>query len=327
MLMKKVLLRVLVSLSFLVLLFYLMREDIPLIVQTLKNVHRGLFYASALVFLATVPLLSQRLHLMFGVTNTRVRLTTCLNLTFIGYFFNNFLPTSVGGDVVKAMCASRITGKPVTSVTVVLMDRLFGLFTFVLIPSISLLFFMKQIQNRSVPVVVYSFLAVSIFCFFLLFSRRMARRFGFLRHAFSFFRLGDRAGKIYDGLHNFKHHKTVILYAMLLSVAGQSLAILVLYGMALALGAYTQIIYFFLLVPIVHLVSMLPSLNGLGIREGAYIYFLTPYIGKEHAAAIGVVWLGLLFLLSLIGGIIYLVRHDYHIQWKPALTAVEGAVG
>jgi hypothetical protein len=88
--------------------------------------------------------------------------------------------------------------------------------------------------------------------------------------------------------------------------------------MAMALGSRAPLVYFYLLVPVVNLLSMLPSLNGLGIREGAYIYFLKPYIGREYAAAISILGLGLLLLVSLIGGLIYLIRHDYHIQFKKA---------
>lgn len=287
-----------------------------MILQALGHVHRRLFYVCILVFLSTVVVLAKRLELMFGITHSKLSLGNCLNLTFIGYFFNNFLPTSVGGDIVKAMCAARVTGQATTSVTSILMDRIFGLFTFILIPSVSLLFYMKNIENKTVPFVVYSFLLLSIFFFFVIFNRRVARRFRFLEKALNKFHLGKKVRTVYEGMHNFKHHKAIMLYALGLSVSGQAAAILVLYGMTLALGVYTPIIYFFLLVPVVHLVSTLPSLNGLGIREGAYIYFLSPVIGKEYAAALGVLWLGLLFLLSLIGGILYLVRHDYHVQFR-----------
>jgi uncharacterized membrane protein YbhN (UPF0104 family) len=108
-----------------------------------------------------------------------------------------------------------------------------------------------------------------------------------------------------------------------LSVVGQSASILVLYAMSLALGAHAPLMYFFLLVPVVHLVSMLPSLNGLGIREGAYVYFLGPYIGKEYALALGILWLGLLFLLSLLGGVVYLLRQDYHVRFKEAVMPAQ----
>ena len=73
-----------------------------------------------------------------------------------------------------------------------------------------------------------------------------------------------------------------------------------MYLLALALGGDTKLIYFFLIIPVVQLLSMLPSLNGLGIREGATVYFLAPYIGKEYAVALGILQLASLFLVSFI---------------------------
>lgn len=318
----KILLRVLISLGFLGLLFYLMRGDIPQIVSTLRNVNRPMAIAMVLLFLSTVLILALRLKLIFAVEDIKINLTETSSLTFVGYFFNNFLPTSVGGDIVKALCASRVTGSPVKSVTSVLMDRIFGLFTFICIPSISLLFIVKTMENSAVPTLVYSCLAVAVFCFFLIFNKSVAKPFKFIQTFLNRFRMGEKIRQVYEGLHNFKNHKAVVLQAMLLSLVGQSIGIFVLYGFALALGSRAPAIYFYLLVPVVHLISMLPSLNGLGIREGAYIYFLTPYIGKEYAAALGILWLGLLFLLSIIGGVIYLCRHDYHIRFKTAAASI-----
>ncbi len=319
--MKKLIFQIGVSLLFIGLLFYLMRNDFPEILHTLKNVDRPLFALAFLVCLSTVPILAKRLQLIFAAEDVPVKMVDTSNLTFVGFFFNNFLPTSVGGDIVKAMCAARITKAPVKSVTSVLMDRVFGLFTFIIIPSVSFLFFLKKVNNPWVPVVIYSFLAVATLFFILLFNRNAARRFRFIERLLNCFHLGEKARKIYDGMHGFKKHKVVIAQVLLLSIVGQSISILVVYLMALALGVHANLIYFFLLVPVVNLMSMLPSLNGLGIRESAYTYFLAPFLGRENAFAISVLWLAVLFLFSLIGGIIYLVRHDYHIRFKEAAAS------
>lgn len=319
--MIKNMLRILVSLAFVGLLVYFIRDDIPTILNTLKNVHRPLFLMAVLIVLSTVVILAKRLQLIFAAEEVKIGLGVTCNLTFIGIFFNNFLPTSVGGDIVKAMCASRITGHPVKSVTSVLMDRIFGLFTFILIPSVSL-FFVRE-MNPKVQIVIYSFLTFSIFCFVLLFNRSVARQFHFVERLLDRVRLGSKARQIYDGLHNFRNHKGVIVRAMLLSVAGQCISLLGVYLLGVALGAPRETLpYFFLLIPVVHLISMLPSLNGLGIREVAYVYFLKSHIGTEKAAAIGILWLAVLIFMSLIGGLIYLFRHDYHIQFKKAVSNV-----
>ena len=316
--MKKILFRSLISLFFIALLFWAVREDIRKIIHVLQNINRRLLLVAVTIFLFTVFVLARRLQIIFGAEGIPLKFFDSSNLTFIGYFFNNFLPTSVGGDIVKAMCASRVTNEPVKSVTSVLMDRIFGLFTFIMIPSVSLLFFLKEIQDPKVPILVYSFLAFSILFFFLLFNRNMARRFRFIETLLNYVKLGSKVRKVYEGLHKFKDQKMLIANAMLLSIVGQSVNIFVLYILAVAMGVQVNIVYFFLLVPVVHLISMVPSLNGLGVREWAYIKFLSPYIGREYAAAIGILWLSLLLLLSVIGGLIYLFRHDYHIRFKEA---------
>lgn len=319
--MRKNILRILISLFFIGLLFFMVREDIPQVIQVLKNINRRYLAFAVTIFLFTVFVLAWRLQMIFEAEEIPIKFFDASNLTFVGYFFNNFLPTSVGGDIVKAMCAARVTKEPVKSLTSVLMDRIFGLFTFIMIPSISLLFFLKEVQDIRVPVVIYSFLAFSIFFSFLLFNRDIARRFQFVERLLDYMKLGSKARKIYDGLHKFKDHKILIVKAMLLSLIGQSVNILVLYILAVALGvrpSFANAVYFFLLVPVVHLISMMPSLNGLGVREWAYIQFLSPHIGKEYAFAIGILWFALLLLLSVIGGVIYLLRHDYHVQFKEA---------
>jgi uncharacterized protein (TIRG00374 family) len=319
-------LRILISAFFLGLLWWMVREDLPQILTIMRRADHGLIGVSILIFLSTVVVLARRLQLIFRAENVKLSLRESLSLTFVGYFFNNFLPTSVGGDVVKALCASRVTGEGMKSVTSVMMDRILGLFTFVLIPSVSLLFYMQDIQDRKVPILVYSLLAVSILFFFMIFNRGVARRFRFLEQALNRVGIGSRMRRLYEGLHGFRHHKLIVARALLLSILGQAVSIMVLYLFARAMGSTAQPIYFFLLVPVVHLMSMVPSINGLGIREWAYIQFLTPVVGKQVAGALGFLWFGLLILLSVIGGLVYLARADYHIRWKQAVEPEEESV-
>src|SRR3989338_905076 len=314
--MKSLVLRTTISIIFIGLFVLLVRDDFPRILHELKTIDRSLLLTAILIFLTTILILSVRLRLMFSVEDIPLKLSDAVNLTFIGYFFNNFLPTAVGGDLVKAMCAARVTGQAMTSATSVLMDRVFGLFTFILIPSVSLLFFLRTIENPAVPVIVYSFLGVSIFCFFIIFHRGLAARFRFIEDLLRPLKLDRIARTFYENLHNFKRHRGIIAKAIALSIVGQSISILALYLFAFAMDARAPVIYFFLMVPIVHLLSMVPSLNGLGVREWAYITFLTPYIGREYAGAVGIIWFGLLLLLSTIGGMIYLFRHDYHVRFS-----------
>ncbi len=87
-------------------------------------------------------------------------------------------------------------------------------------------------------------------------------------------------------------------------------------------------IYLFLLMPIVHLMSMIPSVNGLGVREMGFLYFFQDSIGPERATALAILYLFVLILLGLAGGLVYLVRQDYHFRFREIAReekAYEGA--
>lgn len=314
--MGKTLFRALISLGFLALLFYVMRGQLPTILGVLRHTNLTIFIAAFILLILAAWIASWRLQIIFAARNVPLGFWQCSNLNFIGAFFNNFLPTSLGGDLVKVMCASRISGQASRVVTSILADRVFGFFTIVLIPSLSFLFLIKTNAAPAVPIVIYSFLAISLMGFVLAFNRKAARRLSFVMKALDRFSFKEKIRKFYEEVHGFKNQKATVAQALILSLVSQGLTILVIYMISLSLGAPSAILDFLILIPIVFLVSMLPSVNGLGIREGAYLYFLSPSIGRENAAAMSVLWLAMLFLMSMIGGIIYLLRPNYHVRFK-----------
>ena len=133
--------RILVSAFFLGLLFLVLRDDIPGIISALKAVDPWLLAVGCLFMFLVAALLSLRLNLVFKAEHMpALKITEAFNVTFIGLFFNNFLPTSIGGDLVKAYCVSSKTGDKMKAFSGVIMDRVFALMIFVVIPSVTVLF-------------------------------------------------------------------------------------------------------------------------------------------------------------------------------------------
>lgn len=319
--MKKIPWRILVSFTFLGILVYSMRDELPKIGSTIVSANVPLLLLATALYLLSVLIWAKRLQVIFAAEGLKLGLANGLSLTFVGFFFNNFLPSSVGGDIVKAMCAARITKAPVKSVTSVLLDRIFGLFTIALIPSVTFAFVASEVGDPLVPAIIYGLLGASVFALTLLFNRSIARRFGFVESLLRLVRLDGKARKLYDGLHDFRRHRWAAVGAMGLSLAGQAANIYVTWLMAIALGARPTFLSFLMLIPVIHLISMVPiSLNGLGLREFAFVIILKASIGEHYAGALSILWLGVLFLLSVVGGAIYLFRQDYHIQFGKTVS-------
>ena len=78
-----------------------MRDKYPQILRALASTKAPVFIAAILVFTAAILVASLRLKLIIEAQEIPITLKESVSLTFIGYFFNNFLPTSIGGDVVN----------------------------------------------------------------------------------------------------------------------------------------------------------------------------------------------------------------------------------
>ena len=76
-----------------------------------------------------------------------------------------------------------------------------------------------------------------------------------------------------------------------------------------AIGAEVPAGYYWILVPMVSLLTMLPvSINGMGMRESAMVLFLAPLgIAESVAVTLALLWFAVFLAVSLMGGVVYLV--------------------
>lgn len=81
------------------------------------------------------------------------------------------------------------------------------------------------------------------------------------------------------------------------------------YILSLAIGLQIPLDYLFLVVPISFLVTMLPSINGIGFREGAFVVLLGR-IAISNAEAISLSFLSVLvpMIVSMSGGILFILN-------------------
>jgi len=312
------LVRALISVLFLGLLFYLLRDEIPAIWSSLQGVEIWPLVVGFLLIFTAIGMLGWRLKLVFKAQHMpSLRWTEAINVTYIGIFFNNFLPTSVGGDVVKAYCVSHKTGDRLNAFSGVFMDRVFALVMFIAIPSVTVIF-LRDTLDPMIPKMVYSILAVTLIFLVVLFHKQSASRLLFFikeKHL-DHIPWGRKFLAMYNTMHQLTHEKKLVFQVCLMAVASQLMGIFAIFWIIRALSATVPIYYLFLTVPVVHLFAMLPSINGLGIREMGFVYFFKGALGEDVASALAILYLFYLIILSVIGGVIYLVHHDYHFQWK-----------
>ena len=299
-------LRISVSLAFIGLLIWFFRKDIPDILATLKSTNPFFFGAALILNAIVLIVISMRLKKILSVQGLHLKLGEAVYLTFIGNFFNNFLPTSVGGDLVKAYYATKKSTRKLESFSAVFFDRFFGFLSIGLLAFLGILFLNKHIKDAKLlwGSVLFSLVVLLAFVFFL--NKRLTKKLFFGLLDLPIFREGSKLRKLYNALNAYKKHKIVIVQLIGISLLAQMIAAVAIYLIIKSLSQEISFLLLFLIIPLVSVASMMPSINGLGVREGAFVYFLKEFISRESAVAVSILYLALILIMSLIGGILYL---------------------
>ena len=300
-------LRIVVTLFFISMLYFLVRDEFPQVRTALLGVKPFFLTFVLLIHFLIMGLISMRLRLFFKAFGLRFSFLEATSLSFIGLFFNNFLPTSMGGDVAKVYYAHKRARRKLASLASVLADRLIGLFSMVCMALVGLLTLWNK-EAASIKIAVGLLFLVACLCVCVLFNRRAAKGVRFVFYPLERFGLGGRMKGVYDALHDLHQNRSLLWKSLALSVFAHVLAISSVFLLVKGLSLDLPIFHLFLVFPLITTVSMLPSLGGLGVREGAFVYFLADRLGKGNAVALSILWFGILLFLSFIGGLFYLAH-------------------
>ncbi|MFA5145815.1 MAG: lysylphosphatidylglycerol synthase transmembrane domain-containing protein [Candidatus Omnitrophota bacterium] len=311
--------RVFVSLALIILLLYIMRDKYADIAARLRRTDLSLFALAIGIFLVAVVTGAFRLKLIIEAQDLRVTFGETLSLAFIGYFFNNFLPTTIGGDVVKGYYLSKKTNEKMGSYSAIFVDRVIGLFTMIFMAFFALLFAGSQFSDNRVRYLIYLTTAISVTGIIFITSKSFARLFSFLLVFMKPFE--DKIRRAYEVIHRYKHRRLLMYQSFFISIISQIFFFLSLGMLALSIGSKIRIMDLLLRMPVISALSLLPSINGLGVRESSTVVFFGPLIGKENAFAVSILWLLVLFIVSVAGGIVYATHPQFKIKWKEVEAA------
>ena len=301
-------LRVGISIGALALVGYFLRDKLHESLQILVTAHWPTFVLANAIYLVAMLVMSFRLLLIFRVQGIRLSYFETVYLNFLGFFFNLFFPSAVGGDVAKAYYAYKHSGKKLESTTSVILDRMMGFVSLIVMAVLAILIFSKQINDRRIDLVIYLALGGMVLCMLFFASKRFARVFKFLKHLIPSAKWQDKIAEVYHAIHGYRQHKGVMAATITLSFAGQCLFILVHYVASRSLGIEMNPWLFFILIPILSVATMLPSIGGFGVREFGIVMLFGRFIPSEQAGALSLLLDILILIFSFSAGLLFALR-------------------
>lgn len=190
---------------------------------------------------------------------------------FVGFFFNNFLPTSVGGDVVRAWDLGQDLDDAPEGAASVIAERLIASLGLGLTALIGLPFAVSD-RTATVAVGVVILASLVMFGIFLVPSKSATVVRGAMGSRFE--GVADWVSRTVHGVDATLRSYRASVSVLALSVVFQLTVALVNYCIFRALGAPVGLGEAIVYTSIVSAVTMVPvSISGHGIREAGYAYF------------------------------------------------------
>ena len=230
-----------------------------------------------------------------------------LTLSFVSsLFFNLFFPSIVAGDVFRTTSIGIANKELKKAGASVLMDRFSGSFAMLIIAGVSYALGFKLLPLKSVGLAILFMITVIGGSALVIFSRRI---FHFLISCLKKdSKLRQKIIDFHDQLYFFRENPKIFLQSFFFSIPIQLTAPVAFYILVKGFGLNdVNILHFFILVPILMAVSLVPiTIAGLGLRENAAVFFFSLIsINPQISTSLSLMSGAVMIFTGLVGGLFY----------------------
>lgn len=263
--------------------------------------------ALALELLSLLPRV-WRWKVLLATQGTRLPLRRLLSTYMVGAFFSNFLPSDVGGDAMRMLRLAQDTRQRADAVSSVLVERLCGLFAVLLLGVAAVLGNWAMASRSGVALPVLAAFCVFVVGVVLLANLGTSKRWEEHPRRPWFSWAVAKLQRLYASVTAFRQAPGALLQVVALSLLFRLVNVLGLHALSQSLHLSVSFVWMATVLSLTAVVSALPlSLNALGIKEGAYVFFLgMAGVAAPEALALALLARTATLAVSLLGGIVYL---------------------
>jgi uncharacterized membrane protein YbhN (UPF0104 family) len=306
-----------VSVGLLVILFS--KIDVAELWRTARHASVPWLIAALAVFAFSTFVAVWRWNLLLKTQHIEIAFPSLLATFLVSTYFNNFLPSNIGGDVVRIGDTGRHVNSKTLAATVVLMDRILGLIALVFVAALGATA-IGRLHHTVAPIwpvwLWVGFLAGAAATTPAVFA---PAGFGRMLRPLTVFHpewVGNRIATLTGALARFGAEPAALVIAFAGAICVQGALVLFYFAVAYALHLDIAFWDLAVVVPMSFVVQLLPvSVGGFGVREAFFSYYFHR-IGQpiEDAVLLSLVAQALLMLFSLSGLAVYIWRQRHPTQ-------------
>jgi uncharacterized protein (TIRG00374 family) len=302
------LLKILVSLGLIAYLF--IRMDLAKVGEALKSANYWYLLPAVLFFLAAMTNAGIKWYVLLRAQGIQVPFRAVLGYTYVGFFFNNFLPANVGGDVMRGYGLARYTDRAPEAAVSVVVDRIVGLMAFMssaVVAALVAVLLLDKENLKGIEIAALLGLVVIAAAFGLILSQRVRALVGHLLTLKPLAPFAPTYQRLSGALDAYRHSYKALALAFCIALLTMVLTSFTDYFIVQALGGGIPLIYIFIFNPIIAFVLAFPiSIGGLGVTQAIYPFFYGLVgIPANLAFTVSLLKQLVIYVTSLVGGVLW----------------------
>jgi len=264
--------------------------------------------AVALVFVDRALMAWRWIDLLAALSpGSRPPFPVILRIFFVSSFVGTFLP-SVAGDAYRAYSLSRERVRVSESAASVLMDRLLGVLSMVLLGAVALTFAPEVPRDRWTALWLGGAGCICLVVALVVFHDRAGQLLDARVRALPAGRLQRAAASLTEAVRRYANHHGELARVLTASLMVQGLRVVQAFCLARAIGIVLPLSTFFVYIPISVLLMQAPvTISGLGTAQVAFVWlFGQAGVRADAATALSLLFIALGVVGSLPGAFLYL---------------------
>jgi uncharacterized protein (TIRG00374 family) len=229
-----------------------------------------------------------------------------LRIFFVSTFVGTFLP-SIGGDLYRAYSLARQDVSGAQAAASVLMDRLLGVVSIMVMAIVGLFLVRSLLADRSLLLALAVAAVVCVIAVSAIFSERVASFCRAIAERLPMARAQRLGAELISAVRRYRYSHRELSVVLVLSIAVQILRIVQAFCLGRAIGIALPPTTYFALVPAILLIMLLPiTVSGLGTGQVAFVgLFGEVGVARPEAFALSVLFIALGIVGNLPGALLY----------------------
>jgi glycosyltransferase 2 family protein len=296
--------KIIISISLIAFLIY--RADWVLIAGKLKSVGTLLIGFIVLMAIVSIVLSSIKWKILLSINGIQIKFPKLVKYYFIAMFFNNFLPTRIGGDLYRIYKTYNNPESKTGAIVAVATERLTGVFAITLMGTIAGIISYNQ-GNHEISGITALIGAIAISTSTLAVILIYYGKLGTYLQGKKF--IPEKAKMAINNLREYTQKPFHTSMAFAVSFMFYLAMIIKFAVLFFGISEECSVISITVVLLVSNVISMIPlSLNGIGLLEGSFIVAIQVF-GVHYDSALTVMLINrsVIMLVSLVGAIFYML--------------------